>query len=70
MKNINEIYVQDAKESDVPKLCSDNQLIEIIINNSFKEFNFDPNNNIKYDDNYRKSLGKIICSGIKKFIFS
>ena len=72
LKIIDEIYIQDAKESDIPKY-SENKLIEIIINNS--EINFDENNNIKFDDNYicdydeiEKNLGKIMYSGIKKFI--
>ena len=48
--------------------------------NSYKEYNFDKNSNIKYDDNYRniifnyaiieKNLPNNICLGIKKFIKS
>ena len=80
LKNINEIYVQDATNEDIPKLCSEDELIEIIMNNSYKEYNFDKNSNIKYDDNYRniifnyaeieKNLVNNICLGIKKFIES
>ena len=78
LKNIDEIYVQDANESDIPKLCSEAKLIEIILTNAYKEYNFDKNNNIKYDNCYRKiifnydkiekTLGNNIYSGIKKFI--
>ena len=76
LENINEIYIQDAKEMEIPKLCSDEKLIKIIINNSYKEFNF--NENMEYKGNEKsfffdfdkieKNLGENILFGIKRFI--
>ena len=78
IKNIQEINVQDASKENIPHLCPRDKLIEIIINNTYKEYTVDQNNNIEYNENYKKviynfdeiekSLGNIILYGIKKFI--
>ena len=77
LDNIDEIYIQEAKEMDIPKLLSNEKLIKIIINSSYKEYAFDSNNNIIYNDNIKKIifdyekiekyLGENILTGIKKF---
>ena len=66
LKNTKMIYVQDAKESDIPKILEDNKLFEVIIKNCFITFSFDSNNNIIYNENYKKvnfnydEIGKIL----------
>ena len=77
LDNIDEIYIQEAKEMDIPKLLSNEKFIKIIINSSYKEYCFDSNNNIIYNDNIKKIifdyekiekyLGENILTGIKKF---
>ena len=74
LDNIEEIYIQEAKEMDIPKLLSNEKLIKIIINSSYKEYGFDSNiynDNIKkiiFDyEKIEKYLGENILMGIKKF---
>jgi hypothetical protein len=77
LDNIEEIYIQEAKEMDIPKLLLNEKLIKIIINSSYKEYTFDSNNKIIYNDNIKKiifdydkiekNLGENILIGIKKF---
>ena len=79
-KDIDEIYVQDANEKNIPKLLSEDKLFEIILAHSYKEYNFDEKKNIRYDENYKtivfnyeeieKNLGKNMIFSIKKFIQS
>ena len=76
-KNAQTIHIQDANESNIPKLLDENEFFEIIMKNCFIEYSFDSNNNIIWDESYKKvnfnfeQIEKILIyetlSEIKKF---
>ena len=63
IKNIEEIYIQDANDNDVPRL-NEKKLLDVIINYSFLE-NKETNFNF---DMIEKKLIEETIPGIKKFI--